>query len=63
MIRWWVVVRHSPDYIDETGKTWPYPPEGFPISAFASKEQAELFAKASCCSNDTYEAIEVVRAA
>ena len=58
----WVVVRYSPDYFDqETKKFFPYPKEGFPISAFASEEQAKIFAAASTGPVDTYEAIEVIR--
>ncbi len=58
----WVVVRHSPDYFDRQEQKWYiYPKEGFPISAFDNKEQAELFAKNSTGPIDTYEAIEVRR--
>lgn len=58
----WVVVRHSPDYFDrETQKWFPYPKDGFPISAFDNEEQAKIFAEASTGPVDKYEAIEVIR--
>lgn len=61
MLAWYVVVRHSPDHVDETGKVWPYHPEGFPISSFADHAQAVRFAEASTTPKDRYEVVPVVR--
>ncbi len=62
MITWFIVVRHSPDYVDPIDKkVYPYPLEGFAISAFNDKEKADMFAKNSDTPYDKYEVIEVSR--
>ncbi len=37
-----------------------YPKTGFPITAFADRDQAERFAQASTTQKDRYEVVEVV---
>lgn len=64
MTSWWLVVRHSPDYVDpQTGVVYPYPPHGVAISAYDDEERAKLYAQLSNGVNDRYEAIEVCRKA
>ena len=59
--QWWLVVRHSPDYIDEQGKRWPYPKQGVAIAAFDDEERAKRYAAAGTVGEDRYYVIPVVR--
>lgn len=65
---WFIVVRLPPKeanaegyWINPSGETCFYPPDGFPISAFADREQAERYVKAGSSQKEIHKVIPVVR--